>query len=257
VKPRTLALGAALSIGLLVSSVAPTHVAGAAAPPKKGGTARLVSVISFTRRERPASKSRDALRAPARKRISAASCSTPGAGTGAYALSGTRVNGPTTAYVTAAGTPATIGNAVGTFQAAFNAWKAAASTAPTINVVSGGTAKQPTANHRYELMFANLGGRTLAVTYTWRWSTGEYESDTVFSKAVPWFQAPGEGTGCVAGSTAFDLQNTATHEFGHTYGLAHVSNAPFNTMYPSATLGETYKRSPESGDAAGIHALYG
>jgi len=55
---------------------------------------------------------------------------------------------------------------------------------------------------------------------------------------------------------AYDLQNAATHEFGHVFGLGHVQS-PFNTMYPTVTTGETYKRSLASGDAAGIRASYG
>jgi hypothetical protein len=104
-------------------------------------------------------------------------------------------------------------------------------------------------------MFKRLGDRTLAVTFTWRWNTGEYESDTAFNTQARWFQAAGEGDGCYEGTNQFDLQNTATHEFGHVFGLSHVSSA-FNTMAPTATTGETYKRSLASGDAAGIRAIY-
>src|SRR5206468_3203192 len=99
----------------------------------------------------------------------AASCTNPGAGTNEYALRGTRVSGPTTAHLRTANIPASIANAAGAMQAAFNTWKAADANAPTINVASDGTTRRPTANHRYDLMFRRLDTNTIAITYTWRW----------------------------------------------------------------------------------------
>jgi hypothetical protein len=255
-KLRTLALASVLMVGLLAASVVPAGMAGAVWAPQQTAatpTARLVSVRYFTFNDGPAPAGRDALRQPGT--LNAAGCSNPGPGTGAYNLSGTRVTSSTTAHFNVSTTPAGVGSAASSFQAAFNTWKAAEPAAPSISVATDGTSRRPTANHRYDLMFSRLGGRTLAITYSWRWSTGEYENDTAFNKAVSWFQAPGEGDGCYETARRFDLQNTATHEFGHTYGLSHVSSA-FNTMAPSATLGETYKRSLASGDIAGIRAIY-
>jgi hypothetical protein len=55
-----------------------------------------------------------------------------------------------------------------------------------------------------------------------------------------------------------DLQNIATHEFGHN-GLADLK--PLKdaelTMYYASSLGETKKRSLGVGDILGIQALYG
>ena len=59
--------------------------------------------------------------------------------------------------------------------------------------------------------------------------------------------------------TAFDVQNIATHEFGHVAGLAHI-NAPKDvclTMYPYASLGEIQKRTLGLGDKLGMQTLYG
>ena len=277
-KPRNLALVSALVAVPTAAAVIPGGLAGATAPQRrpatawsasratasptrttassarsasaKGGTATLVNVRVTTSGDDPTVVSKD--RDPAHRRLRAAGCVNPGPGTSAYSLSGTRVNGPTTAHLNPAGG---LGGAASAFQAAFNTWKAADAAAPSISVASDSSVSSPRADHTYEIMFASLGGRTLALTYTWHWSTGEFESDTVFSTSVPWFEAAGEGDGCFEGTGRYDLQNVATHEFGHTYGLGHVSSA-FNTMAPTATTGETYKRSLAPGDAAGIQAIY-
>jgi matrixin len=252
VKPRTFALASALLAAVLAATVVPARLAGAA---PKQATARLVSVHVTPWRAGPRAATRAPVRTEDGARLSAAGCNNPGPGTSDYSLSGSRVNGSTVAHFNPGRIPAGVNNPVGAMQAAFNTWKAAEPAAPSIRVASDGTTVSPTANHRYDLMFKRLGTSTLAVTYSWRWSTGEFEHDTVFNKQMPWFQAGSEGDGCYESSGRFDLQNVATHEFGHTYGLSH-SGAGFNTMAPSATTGETYKRSLASGDINGIRAVY-
>jgi len=268
VKPKTLGLLAALVAVPTLAAAVPGRLAGAVSrrpagaatpttahsrssqrPAAKGGTASLVNVTVTTASD-GSSPSRDALREPGRRRVRGAGCTNPGAGTTAYSLTGTRASS-TTSHFNPAGAP--VSGAASVLQAAFGAWAGAG--APSISVASDGTATAPTADHTYETMFADLGPRTLAVTYTWRWSTGEYENDTAFNRNVSWFVAPGEGDGCYEGVTAYDLQDVATHEFGHVYGLGHVTS-PFNTMSPTATAGETYKRSLAPGDALGIQAIY-
>jgi len=270
VKPKIVGVLAALVAVPTIAAVVPGRLAGAASTPArtwsshraaatpfkagtavKGGTPPLVSVKVTTASDGVSSASRDALRQPGR-RLQGAPCTTAAAtGTSAYTLSGVRAPS-TTAHFNPAGAP--VSGAASVFQAAFSAWMGGG--APSISVASDGTATRPRADHTYELMFANIGPRTLAVTYTWRWSTADYESDTVFNSKGPWFVASGEGSGCYPGVNAYDLQDVATHEFGHIFGLDHVQ-ALFNTMYPTATMGETYKRSLAPGDALGIKAIYG
>ena len=56
---------------------------------------------------------------------------------------------------------------------------------------------------------------------------------------------------------AMDLENIFLHEAGHAAGLGHPSGScTEETMYASATNGETKKRTLNSGDIAGILALY-
>jgi uncharacterized protein (TIGR03382 family) len=53
-----------------------------------------------------------------------------------------------------------------------------------------------------------------------------------------------------------DVQNTVTHEAGHTLGLDHPPDQPEATMYASAPSGETSKRTLFTDDIAGICAIY-
>ncbi|HYR19372.1 MAG TPA: myxosortase-dependent metalloprotease, MXAN_2677/MXAN_2678 family [Myxococcales bacterium] len=64
--------------------------------------------------------------------------------------------------------------------------------------------------------------------------------------------APG---GPQVGCVAYDVQNTVTHEAGHTLGLAHSTDQTA-TMYALAPIGETSKRALHPDDLEGICAIY-
>jgi len=60
-------------------------------------------------------------------------------------------------------------------------------------------------------------------------------------------------------TTALDVENTVTHEFGHVAGLDHV-RPPQDaclTLFPFVDLGEIQKRTLGLGDKLGMQALYG
>ena len=59
-------------------------------------------------------------------------------------------------------------------------------------------------------------------------------------------------------SAYWDVLNIATHELGHSAGLSDLysTSATEQTMYGYASPGEVKKRTLESGDIAGIKALY-
>ena len=185
----------------------------------------------------------------------AANCSNDGAATNGYELTGWEVAGARTAYLNTATVPAGLGSVTNTLQTAFDVWRQG-NAAPRITVATGGTATRYTANRTYDLMFGRVGGSSIAVTYTWRWSDGFIESDVVFNNRMAWKQLGAEGDGCYESEPVFDLGNIATHEFGHVYGLDHPAGARFETMYAYGFTGETLKRSPTTGDLAGMNDLY-
>jgi hypothetical protein len=104
-----------------------------------------------------------------------------------------------------------------------------------------------------EIYFANISTTaTIAVTTTWynTFTKQIVEMDQVFDDTDFYWSASGE-----AGK--MDFENISTHELGHGVGMGHPSDScTQETMYRYASNGETIKRSLNSGDIAGINALY-
>jgi hypothetical protein len=80
-----------------------------------------------------------------------------------------------------------------------------------------------------------------------------YEVDIVFNAFHNWGIAPGKR------DRAFDIQNIATHEFGHPTGLDDLYDDIYSelTMYGYSRTGEIEKCTLEEGDIAGAQWLYG
>jgi len=80
-----------------------------------------------------------------------------------------------------------------------------------------------------------------------------WEFDIVFNTFHRW------GIGPVKRDRAFDIQNIATHEFGHPTGLDDLYDELYRelTMYGYSSKGETEKCTLEEGDVAGAQELYG
>ncbi len=111
-----------------------------------------------------------------------------------------------------------------------------------------------TSDGRNELVMADLDQGVIAICYTWYDSiTGEIiQFDIAFNTDYLWGDAE-------INPDLMDLQNIATHELGHGFGLADIYKRKLSdlTMYGYSGAGHIDKRTLEQGDIDGIQALYG
>ena len=112
-----------------------------------------------------------------------------------------------------------------------------------------------TSDSKNEVVFGNLGdSRIIAQCTYWYYLGSKHlaDFDIVFNTQFVW----GDAT---VDPEKMDLQNIATHELGHGFGLGDLYQSKLSalTMYGYASEGQVNKRTLESGDIAGIRALYG
>ena len=108
------------------------------------------------------------------------------------------------------------------------------------------------------ILWKRLRRSTVGVTYVWYSSvSGDVvEVDTVFNKRHRWAIFP-DSPDCQSSPDAYDLQNIATHEFGHWVGLEDLFDDADKdlTMYGFGAGGEVKKRTLGTGDVSGRNAL--
>ncbi|MEM5874456.1 MAG: matrixin family metalloprotease [Candidatus Aenigmatarchaeota archaeon] len=117
------------------------------------------------------------------------------------------------------------------------------------------TASYGVQDYKNSIVFGNYPTENvIAVTTVWYIpSTKEVvEFDMMFDTDWVWGDATFD-------PTVMDLQNIATHEFGHAFGLGDVysSSCTEVTMYGYSDYGETKKRTLELPDITGLQILYG
>lgn len=96
-------------------------------------------------------------------------------------------------------------------------------------------------------------GGIIGVTYYWYYTATKemVEFDIILDAAETW--------SLTGASDAFDVQNVATHEAGHTLVLQDLRSPKDGalTMHAYTWLGDTAKRTLGSGDILGVQAIYG
>jgi len=96
--------------------------------------------------------------------------------------------------------------------------------------------------------------RAFALTSLWFYDSGEIiGADMHFNGAMNFGECPAQG--CFGLESVADLQNVATHEAGHYFGLAH-SERETATMWCDASPGQVDKRTLSPDDIAGLCAIY-
>lgn len=156
-------------------------------------------------------------------------------------------------------------NATGSNLASTFVWDAIASSAETWDAVllnkdlfgaytDDSSAKYGIRDNKNSIVFGDYpNSGVIAVTSVWYYKlTREIvEFDMEFNTDYVWGNAK-------ENSPVMDLQNIATHEFGHAIGLGDLYNATCSsvTMYGYSNYGETDKRDLEQPDINGLLALY-
>jgi hypothetical protein len=110
------------------------------------------------------------------------------------------------------------------------------------------------------VLWKSLCAGIMGETYVWYNKDKGYvaEVDTAFNNRHPWFifnESLGECQSPPDAPDAYDVQNIATHEFGHWIGLGDVF-AEDLTMYLLGAGGELKKRTLGTGDKSGVDSKY-
>jgi hypothetical protein len=94
-------------------------------------------------------------------------------------------------------------------------------------------------------------GTTIGCAVMWsNLEIGIAESDLRFDSSIRWSNHGADD--------AYDIQSTATHEVGHSLGLANLDDPAhsFQTMYGFGNTGEVRTRDLGRGDVLGLRSLY-
>ena len=128
----------------------------------------------------------------------------------------------------------------------------------TYVVSSSVTLDGPTDDGVNEIVFGDIDNQNIIAQCTYwfyRRTKALVDFEIVFNtKYFTWGDATNPAT-----SGVMDVQNIATHELGHGFGLADLYQDQYAelTMYGYGSAGEIQKRTLDPGDIAGIQALYG
>jgi len=143
---------------------------------------------------------------------------------------------------------------------AFGAWASSGASLPPLSFDATSTPGEAVQDGVNRLLLGPITvpgqENDLALTITYAdASTGEIlEADTIFNSAYDWTSVgSANGAGC---GNLYDLQNVATHEAGHFFGLGEDYDDSSTTMYVSSLPCQTSKRALSPSDISVVSGLY-
>ena len=181
----------------------------------------------------------------------------PGAATtktgGGYKLTGYKLGLGGSCYLNTSGVDE---GAVSKFQAAVDTWDAATSAEVFGSVTSDSDAVYGDLDGKNSIVFDRYPtDGVIAVTAYWvdRSTRTVVEFDMMYNTYYQWGTVESNGTGVM------DIQNIATHEFGHAFGLSDIYSSAYShvTMYGYSNFGDIAKRTLDPQDVLGIQKIYG
>jgi hypothetical protein len=156
----------------------------------------------------------------------------------------------------------TLDDAVDAIKASFDIWDS--NTLEDLFIYGGETDKSGTIrDNNNTVSWAPISDTRVIAQATMWYMPGKpprtiVEYDIVFNSLKQW-GIDTDGEGATTTISTYDIQNIATHEVGHPVGLDDLLDDKYNmlTMHGYSDVGETNKRSLESGDINGAQSLYG
>jgi hypothetical protein len=147
-----------------------------------------------------------------------------------------------------------------TLAQAFQTWADADTDKLKLFLYDGATSiNRPRFDRTNVVLWGKISAGAIAITYVrYNSVTGEVvDIDTVFNSRFPWAIFDAANGECQTQPDAYDLQNIATHEFGHWVGLDDRYNSSDRdlTMYGYGAGGELKKRDLGQGDKSGVNAV--
>lgn len=179
-----------------------------------------------------------------------------------YKLSKLILSGATTYHINPTGSGSGTGDTIDAVKASFNAWNTVISGDLFIYGNETGSSGA-VLNSENTVSWAPISDSRIIAQATMWYNPGKpprsiVEYDIVFNSLKEW-GIDSDGDADAITISGYDIQNIATHEVGHPVGLADLLEDKYDmlTMYGYSGIGETLKRSLESGDINGAQRLYG
>jgi MYXO-CTERM domain-containing protein len=144
---------------------------------------------------------------------------------------------------------------------AFGAWASSGASLPQLSFDATSTPGEATQDGVNRLLLGPITApgqeKDLAITISYADAdTGEVvEADTIFNSAYDW-TSMGSASGEGACNGRYDLQNVATHEAGHFFGLGEDYQDDTTTMYVSSLPCQVSKRALSTSDVSVVSGLY-